>query len=252
MRCAERGKTIITLAIAFGVGGCASGTEPAGTSSPVSDPSSEQAWASFLVDRLWDPTAALDEAYADITRHVRALHRAGTGHRGRGRRPGRIPRQPVGGREHLLVALASQGEPTLVAVIPDAGPTLSALLSQQSPEAPDHADAQARAAVCIDLEAIRASVAETIGPDAWAEGAPGRRRPSGLIARLLPDHRTFTPGARKALELALREAIAEGSREITATHLLRGLLREPGPHVMAILDPDLVAELRSRLHRPAA
>jgi ATP-dependent Clp protease ATP-binding subunit ClpA len=154
------------------------------------------------------------------------------------------------GREHLLVALASRGEPTLVAVVPDAGTTLSALLSQESPDAQDHADAQALAAVGIDLDAIRASVAETIGPDAWNDGAPGRRRPSSLIARLLPDHRPFTPGARKALELALRETIAEGSREITATHLLRGLLRDPGPHVMAILAPDLVAELRSRLHRP--
>jgi hypothetical protein len=46
--------------------------------------------------------------------------------------------------------------------------------------------------------------------------------------------------------------LAEGSREITATHQLRGLLRDPSPHVMAILDPDVVAELRSRLHRPAA
>ncbi len=159
---------------------------------------------------------------------------------------------PLVGREHLLVALASQGEPTLVAVIPDAAADLAARLSQKSPEAQDQADAQALAAVGIDLDAIRARVAETMGPDAWNAGAPGRRRPSGLIARLLPDHRPFTPGARKAIEVALRETIAEGSREITATHLLRGLLRDPGPHALAILNPDLVAELRSRLHRPAA
>ena len=159
---------------------------------------------------------------------------------------------PLVGREHLLVALAGQGEPTLAGVIPDGAADLTARLAQRSPEAQDQADARALAAVGIDLDAIRATVAETIGPDAWAEGAPDRRRPSGLIARLLPDHRPFTPGARKALELALRETIAEGSREITATHLLRGLLRDPGPHVMAILDPDVVTELRNRLARPAA
>ena len=38
----------------------------------------------------------------------------------------------------------------------------------------------------------------------------------------------FTPEAKKALELALREAIAAGDREIGAEHVLLGLLREGG------------------------
>ncbi len=159
---------------------------------------------------------------------------------------------PLVGREHLLVTLATHGEPTIVAVSPHAAQDLATLLTQQSPEARDKADAEVLAAIGIDLDAIRDRVAEQFGPQAWREGAPQRRRPSGILARLLPDHRPFTPGARKSLELALREALVEGSREITATHLLRGLLRDPGPHVLAILPPDVLGELRARLARPAA
>ncbi len=42
----------------------------------------------------------------------------------------------------------------------------------------------------------------------------------------------FTPGAKKALELSLREAIAAGDREIGAEHVLLGVLREGGAETL--------------------
>lgn len=155
---------------------------------------------------------------------------------------------PRVGREHLIVALAVRGEPTLLAVSPDAAAAMTARLAQRSPLEQDRADADALSAIGIDLAAIRDRVAAQFGPDAWAEGTP-RRRGVGLLARLLPEHRPFTSGARKSLELALREAIAQGSREITATHLLRGILRDPGPEARAVVSPELAEQLRERLGR---
>ena len=68
----------------------------------------------------------------------------------------------------------------------------------------------------------------------------GRRRRGG--------HVPFTPQAKKALELALREAVAAGDRELHPEHVLLGLLREGG--VSALLqatgaDPRTLREALS-------
>jgi hypothetical protein len=62
----------------------------------------------------------------------------------------------------------------------------------------------------ISLEAVRAKVADTIGP---AGVAPTGSPP-------------FTPRAKKVLELALREALQLGHNYIGTEHILLGLVRE--------------------------
>ena len=76
---------------------------------------------------------------------------------------------------------------------------------------------EALAAIGIDLDEIRRRVEASFGPGALERGRRGRGR-----------HVPFTPAAKKALELALREALRLGDREIGAEHVLLGLLREGG------------------------
>jgi ATP-dependent Clp protease ATP-binding subunit ClpA len=79
-------------------------------------------------------------------------------------------------------------------------------------------DAGALATLGIDLDAIRARVEQTFGPGALARS---RCRRGGLGS-----HVPFTPRAKKALELSLREALVLGDNHIGAQHVLLGLLRE--------------------------
>jgi ATP-dependent Clp protease ATP-binding subunit ClpC len=62
----------------------------------------------------------------------------------------------------------------------------------------------------IELEEVRARVAEIIGP--------GESEVSGQIP--------FTPRAKKVLELSLREAISFGHNYIGTEHILLGIVRE--------------------------
>ena len=78
-------------------------------------------------------------------------------------------------------------------------------------------DAEALATIGIDLEEIRRRAEASFGAGALERGRRARER-----------YVPFTPGAKKALELALREAIAAGEREIGDAHVLLGLLREGG------------------------
>jgi ATP-dependent Clp protease ATP-binding subunit ClpA len=81
-------------------------------------------------------------------------------------------------------------------------------------------DPAALATLGIDLDAVRERVERAFGPGALSRGGRGCRR--GLLGRHVP----FTPRAKKALELTLREALAVGSREIGGEHIVLGLLRE--------------------------
>lgn len=76
-------------------------------------------------------------------------------------------------------------------------------------------DPDALATLGIDLDAVRERVERAFGP-----GALSRRGRCG--GRMTP----FTARAKKALELALRDALALGARDIRAEHLVLGLLRE--------------------------
>jgi ATP-dependent Clp protease ATP-binding subunit ClpA len=80
-------------------------------------------------------------------------------------------------------------------------------------------DADALRSVGIDLDEVRRTVEETFGP-----GALERAATAG--GRSWAGHVPLTPGSKKALELALREAIHLGHRSIGTEHLLLGLVRD--------------------------
>lgn len=144
-------------------------------------------------------------------------------------------------RRHLLVGLAGAGEPTLAGGPVDRDDLMAALRAH--PDA--MADADALRAVGIDVDAIRQAVDRQFGEGAWDAAEPPRKA-SGILGRLLPAQHPFTSEAKKTLELALREALADHAKELTATHVLRGLLRDPGPEVTAMIETKLsVADLRA-------
>ncbi|MCP2264917.1 Clp protease N-terminal domain-containing protein [Promicromonospora thailandica] len=123
---------------------------------------------------------------------------------------------------HLLVALASRPGPAREALAA-AGVDVAELLgrARNGLTAGDALDPAALAAVGIDLDEVTRRTEATFG-----EGALAR---AGRALRGRRGHIPFTPDAKKSLELALREAIRLGSREITGGHLLLGLTRADSP-----------------------
>jgi ATP-dependent Clp protease ATP-binding subunit ClpA len=93
------------------------------------------------------------------------------------------------------------------------------------------ADRHALASIGIDLDAVLAAVGADF-PDRALRGThrrrwlPRRRHRSCHAPSRDRTHIPFSPRAKKALELALREAVRLGDREITGEHLLLGILRE--------------------------
>jgi ATP-dependent Clp protease ATP-binding subunit ClpA len=81
----------------------------------------------------------------------------------------------------------------------------------------DGGDAEALRTLGIDVEEVRRAVDAAFGPGAL-ERAGERSRRLG--------HIPFDPDAKKALELALREALRLGDRHIATEHLLLGLVRD--------------------------
>src|SRR6516165_14074 len=74
----------------------------------------------------------------------------------------------------------------------------------------DSVAARALAAMGIGLDAVRREVRQTNGPGEGQEAG----------------HIPFTPRAKKALELSLREALTLGHNYIGTEHILLGLVRE--------------------------
>ncbi|MEJ2887633.1 Clp protease N-terminal domain-containing protein [Actinomycetospora sp. OC33-EN06] len=89
------------------------------------------------------------------------------------------------------------------------------------PEGPPLPDRDALASVGIDLDEVRDRIEEAFGP-----GALESTRAAGRDRRRLWGHIPFERGAKKVLELALREAIRRGDRSIGSEHILLGLLHE--------------------------
>lgn len=105
------------------------------------------------------------------------------------------------------------------------------------------ADEIALRSVGIELDEVRRSVEEAFGPGALDRG---RGTPAG--------HIPFTPGAKKALELSLREAISLGHKYIGSEHVLLGLVRdEECPAALLLAARGVDAErLRSEVLRQIA
>ena len=115
---------------------------------------------------------------------------------------------------HLLVALAE--EPGSVRRALQGSGVDAATVASKARDAlsTDGLDAAALATLGIDLDAVRRQADALFGRDALRQAS---RTPRG--------HVPFTPDAKKALELALREAVRLKQRSIYSTHLLLGILR---------------------------
>jgi ATP-dependent Clp protease ATP-binding subunit ClpA len=121
------------------------------------------------------------------------------------------------GTEHLLLALAALDGGGVLGGLGLGHDALRADLRRSG----GGLDADALAAIGIDLDEVRRRAEASFGPDALQ----GRgRRPR------------FASGAKKALELALREALALGDRGIGPEHVLLGVMRDPGERVRALLE----------------
>jgi ATP-dependent Clp protease ATP-binding subunit ClpA len=83
-------------------------------------------------------------------------------------------------------------------------------------------DADALAALGIDLDEVRRRVEDAFGPGALDRASRGRRR------RRSGGHIPFSRQAKKALELSLREALLLRHNYIGTEHLLLGLLHGEG------------------------
>jgi ATP-dependent Clp protease ATP-binding subunit ClpA len=123
------------------------------------------------------------------------------------------------GTEHLLLGVAGGRDDVAGRVLESLGltpETLRAAVVDVNGFGPLNADALATRG--IDLDEVRRRAEEAFGPGALERG----RNPRG------GGRRPFTPQAKKALELSLREALVLGDKHIGAEHVLLGLLRENG------------------------
>ncbi|MGI5492469.1 Clp protease N-terminal domain-containing protein [Microtetraspora malaysiensis] len=156
------------------------------------------------------------------------------------------------GTEHLLLGLLGQPDTMSARILHGHGLTseraeaevLRAL--RPDPQGGD-LDADALEAIGIDLAAVRERVEATFGPGAL-DRAPSRNHRGLLVSGR---HIPFDSGAKKALELSLREAIALKCKEIRDGHILLGLLREAeglGARVISSSGID-IATLRIELER---
>lgn len=170
------------------------------------------------------------------------------------------------GTEHLLLALLRGTDHVGGRVLAEAGITRDGVLAtirrldEAGPESERELaekDAAALRSIGIDMDAVRAALEESFGPGAL-DNAPGhgavnegpwwRRRnrhepPAGPPRGHIP----FTPRAKKALELSLREALALKHDYIGTEHLLLGLIREGGTAVRIMredgVEPDRLRSL---------
>ena len=86
----------------------------------------------------------------------------------------------------------------------------------------DTDDAAALGSLGIDLDVVRGRVEQTFGPGALDRRR--RQRPGLFGRRSGAGHLPFSAEAKASLELALREALAEGHRSLGTEHLFLGLL----------------------------
>lgn len=139
---------------------------------------------------------------------------------------------------HLLIAVLTSINAVARDGLAGLGLTADAMRSASDDTVFTAAEEEALRGIGIDLDSIADRVRERFGADV-------RRRSGG---RRRNGHLPFTPGAKKSLELALREAIRLGDRSIRAEHLVLGILRSDDPGVLdAVTSVTTVAEVRARL-----
>jgi ATP-dependent Clp protease ATP-binding subunit ClpA len=146
----------------------------------------------------------------------------------------RVARAERVGTEHLLLALLSRPDCLSAEVLGRHGLDLTrarAVLAALDSGYTGELDPEALRAIGIDLDSVRASVEASFG-----QGALDRPDGGGSRARGLPGHTSFSPRAKKVLELGLREALRLKQRSIADGHLLLGILREGEGLAAQVLD----------------
>jgi hypothetical protein len=145
------------------------------------------------------------------------------------------------GTEHLLLALLTGEDGIAAKVLQTHGVSQETVRDAIVDESDEKLDRQALATLGIDLDAVRAAVEASLGPgvlDAPAPSAPDGGR-SPFLRSINPARRSvgtpFTRPARKALELALREAVQHHRPVIDSGDLLVGIIRAEGGHGAQVL-----------------
>lgn len=128
--------------------------------------------------------------------------------------------------ENLLVAVVGTPGTPGAELLREAGVDRRVVEDGLAAAGPD--PAEALATLGIDLDEVRRQADEAFGPGALDRTRAARGRWRG-------GHIPFDKPAKKALELALREAIRIGDRHIGTEHVLLGLLW-PGGTAHTILD----------------
>lgn len=162
------------------------------------------------------------------------------------------------GAEHLMLGVLAQSEETGVADLVRLGVTRErwrrTLTDVLGPPGPGFSsrDADALAALGIDLAEVRRRVEDSFGPgalepDTGAEARAEQRRTRRWNRRFRHGrgcgfernplgHIPFTPRAKRALERSLREAKGLGDRDIGVEHLILGVLDPEGNMATRLLD----------------
>lgn len=151
----------------------------------------------------------------------------------------RLLRHGYIGTEHVLLGLAHEEEGVAASSLRRIGVDLNSLresvrriIGEGHPPQFGPDDADALRGLGIDLEEVRRRTEEAFGPGALDRP---RRRRGWRRERCEPrisghpgvsGHVPFTPRAKKALELSLREALQLGHKHIGSEHILLGLIRE--------------------------
>jgi ATP-dependent Clp protease ATP-binding subunit ClpA len=137
------------------------------------------------------------------------------------------------GTEHLLLALLGTDTVAGRALAGSGVDRAQAEHDLQSLRAPDRPDAGSLEVLGIDLDEVKRRVDDAFGPGAlerttaWLRSGSGRPR--------------FIPESKKALELALREALALGHRAVGSEHILLGMLRDRHTVALELLGRQGVA-----------
>ena len=125
---------------------------------------------------------------------------------------------------HLLVVLAEHPGPVRDALAAEGADAGEVAARARADLRAGGLDGEALAALGIDLDAVRRQADAVFGADALERAG---RTPRG--------HIPFTPDAKKALELALREAVRLKQKSIHSAHLLLGILRADNPGKAVLL-----------------
>ncbi|OLT27559.1 hypothetical protein BJF83_18460 [Nocardiopsis sp. CNR-923] len=135
------------------------------------------------------------------------------------------------GPGHLMLALADDPDGTGARILADHGLTRDALGGggrQDGPAGLTDDETAALRSVGVDTDAVFRRIEESFGPDALRpDPSAPRSRKRGRFGG------AFDPGAKKVLELSLRECLALRHKAIGSGHILLALLRQGLPEPMA-------------------